>query len=84
MTRKKIFIYGIDSKYLIFPVFTYLLKNGYKVIFINNITKNNLKKDIILTSSSSKQYEIFKEIYTYNVYEMLDNKILFYEFIKNI
>jgi hypothetical protein len=54
-----------------------------RVEIIKDINRLNIKNDIIIPDYVNTQYEVFKHLYKNDIYKMLDDKVEFYEFIKN-
>ena len=61
---------------------TYLTGNRYEYEIVKSITHLDIDKDIIITFTIRYQYDIFKKYCKSNIYTMLDDKIDFYNYLK--
>lgn len=55
---------------------------GYEVKHVNNISNLDITNNIIISTNEENQYPIFKNFVKSNIYFMLNDKIQFYNYIK--
>jgi len=55
---------------------------GYKYQVVTSLQNLDIKKDVIIASNVGCQYPIFKQFLKHNIYAMFDDKINFYNYLK--
>ena len=55
---------------------------GYKYQVVTSLQNLDIKKDVIIASNVGCQYPIFKQFLKNNIYAMFDDKINFYNYLK--
>ena len=79
-----IYIYTLFNNQKIIDAIKNIIVSNKKdndVQFISNLSSVNIAHDIILTHNVDTQYYLFKHLYSTNIYNMLDDKTAFYQYL---
>jgi predicted ATP-grasp superfamily ATP-dependent carboligase len=58
------------------------LSNGFEIELVSKIGNLNIEKNVIISTNVPFQFDIFKKYCTKNIYCLLDDKIKFYDYLK--
>lgn len=58
------------------------LSNGFEIKLVTSIENLDIEKNVIISTNVSLQFDIFKKYCSKNIYCLLDDKIKFYDYLK--